>query len=51
MSVANATVSRPWFAQAWGVVSDLLVATALIWALPLLLGVATALVRFLRNTM
>jgi hypothetical protein len=51
MSVANVTVSRTWFAQAWGVASDLLVATALIWAVPLLLGVVTALIRFLLSAM
>jgi len=36
----------PW-QRAWEVVSDLLIATALIWTLPLLLGAGVALVEFL----
>ena len=47
----NASVSRTWFAQAWEVVSDLVLATALIWTLPLLLGVVTAIVRLLLKAM
>jgi hypothetical protein len=47
----NASVSSTWFAQAWEVVSDLVLATALIWTLPLLLGVVTAIVRLLLNAM
>jgi hypothetical protein len=43
----NATVSRTWFAQAWEVASDLVLATALIWTLPLLLGAVAAIVRLL----
>lgn len=35
------THSRMW--QVWDVASDLLIATALIWALPLVLGAAGAL--------
>jgi hypothetical protein len=44
MSVLPSPVvhSRLW--QTWDVASDLLIATALIWTLPLLLGVAAALV-------
>lgn len=37
--------SRLW--HAWDVASDLLIATALMWTLPLLLGAAGALVRAL----
>src|SRR6185436_331347 len=40
-------VTRSWFEQAWDVLSDFLIATALIWTLPLLLGAAAALVRLL----
>jgi len=40
-------VIHSWFGRAWQVGSDLLVATALIWTLPLLLGAAAALLRFL----
>jgi len=47
----NASVSSTWFAQAWEVVSDLVLATALIWTLPLLLGVVTAIVRLLLKVM
>jgi hypothetical protein len=34
----NAIVSRTWLSRAREVASDLLIATALVWALPLLLG-------------
>jgi hypothetical protein len=34
---------------AWGVASDLLIATALIWTLPLLLGAMNAIVQLLRD--
>lgn len=44
----NATVARTWFYRAWHVASDLIVATALIWALPLLLAAVTAIVTLLR---
>jgi hypothetical protein len=47
----NASVSRTWFAQAWEVASDLVLATALIWTLPLLLGAVAAIVRLLLNAM
>jgi len=43
----SAIVSRSWFGHAWDVASDLLIATALLWALPLGLGAVTALVRLL----
>ena len=39
------THSRMW--QAWAVASDLIIATALMWMLPLLLGVMGALFRLL----
>ena len=51
MIAPNATVSRTWFAQAWQVASDLVLATALIWTLPLLLGAVTAIVRLLLKVM
>jgi hypothetical protein len=43
----SAIVGRSWFGRAWDVASDLLIATALLWALPLLLGAVTAVVRLL----
>jgi len=51
MIAPNATASRTWFAQAWDVASDLVLATALIWTLPLLLGAVVAIVRLLRKAM
>ena len=51
MIAPNATVSRTWFAQAWEVASDLVLATALIWTLPLLLGIVAAIVRLLLKAM
>ena len=41
----NAPVSRTWLARAWEVASDLVIATALVWALPLLLAAAAAVLR------
>ena len=41
----NASVSRTRFARGWDVASDLVLATALIWALPLMLGAIAAVVR------
>jgi hypothetical protein len=41
----NLPPTRTWFAQAWQVASDLVLATALIWILPLLLGAIAAIVR------
>jgi hypothetical protein len=49
--VPNASVSRTWFAQAWEVASDLVLATALIWTLPLLLGAVAAIVRLVLKAM
>lgn len=43
----TAIVARGWFQQAWDVASDLLIATALVWALPLLLGAVAAVFRLL----
>jgi hypothetical protein len=51
MIAPNATVSRTWFAQAWEVASDLVLATALIWTLPLLLDAVRAIVRLLLTAM
>lgn len=47
MSVLPSPVihSRLW--QVWQIASDLLIATALIWTLPLLLGVVGAVVKLL----
>ena len=42
-------VSRTWFGDAWGVASDLVIATALLWAIPLLLGIVAAGVRLLSS--
>jgi hypothetical protein len=39
--------SRTWFHRAREVASDLLIVTALLWTLPLLLGAAAAVARFL----
>ena len=39
--------SRSWFGRAWDVASDLLLATAVVWTLPLLLGAAAAVLRLL----
>ena len=47
MSSLPALSSRSWWQRARDVVSDLLLATALIWALPLLLGAGVAVVEFL----
>ena len=47
MSVLPGPVTSSRWRQAWEVASDLLIATALIWALPLLLGVAGAVIAFL----
>jgi hypothetical protein len=44
----NATVSRSWFYSARHVASDLVVATAVIWALPLLLAAVIAVVKLVR---
>src|ERR1044071_9707161 len=38
---------RSWFGQAWDVAQDLLIATALVWTLPLLLGIGTAIIRLI----
>ena len=37
-----APVSRAWLARAREVISDLVIATALVWAVPLLLAAVTA---------
>jgi hypothetical protein len=51
MIAPNARISRTWFAQAWEVASDLVLATVLIWTLPLLLGTVAAIVRLLLKAM
>ena len=45
--LTSPSITRSWLGRAWGVVSDLVMATALIWALPLLLGIVAAAVRLL----
>ena len=47
MYLLPAPSTRSWWQRAREVVSDLLIATALIWTLPLLLGAGVALVEFL----
>jgi hypothetical protein len=47
MSVLPGPVSPSRSRQAWDVTSDLLIATALVWALPLLLGIVGAVVNLL----
>jgi hypothetical protein len=43
--------TRSWFGRAWEITSDLLIATALIWALPLLLGALVAAVRLIAQAL
>ncbi|HYS24009.1 MAG TPA: hypothetical protein VEP46_00355 [Vicinamibacterales bacterium] len=40
-------IARSWFRRAWDVASDLLLATAVVWALPLLLGAVVGVFRLL----
>ena len=47
MSVLPSPVTQSRLCQMWEVASDLLIATALIWTLPLLLGAVGALVQLL----
>ena len=47
MSALPSPVSYSRSRQAWNVASDVLIATALIWSLPLLLGVVRAVVKLL----
>jgi hypothetical protein len=51
MMAPNPTVSPTWFDQAWEVASDLVLATTLIWTIPLLLGAVSALIRLLLKAM
>ena len=46
MSVLPSPVTHSRLGQVWGIAFDLLIATAVIWTLPLLLGAAGALVKF-----
>jgi len=43
----NAPLSRTWLSHVWEVASDVVIATALVWALPLLLAAMTALLGLL----
>jgi hypothetical protein len=47
MPVPSSPVVPSRWGKVWEVISDLLIATALLWTLPLLLGAAGALLRFL----
>jgi hypothetical protein len=47
MAVLPSPVSHSRLRQAWEIASDLLIAIAVIWALPLLLGAVGAMVTFL----
>jgi len=47
MAALPSLVTRSRLEQAWDVLSDLMIATALIWTLPLLLGAAAALFKLL----
>jgi hypothetical protein len=47
MTALPSLVNRSRWEQAWDVLSDLLIATALIWTLPLLLGAGAALIKLL----
>lgn len=49
MSVLPSPMSYTGLRRAWEVASDLLIATALIWTLPLLLGAVAAVVRLLMD--
>ena len=40
-------VTRSWLRRAWDVASDLLLATAVVWALPLLFGAVAGVLRLL----
>ena len=51
MAALTRLVTKSRFEQAWDVLSDLLIATVLIWTLPLLLGAAAAFVRLLLRAM
>ena len=44
-------LTRSWFGRAWEITSDLLIATAIIWALPLLLGIVVAVVGLIAQAM
>ena len=47
MTALPSLVNRSRWEQAWDVFSDLMIATALIWTPPLLLGAASALIKLL----
>lgn len=47
MSVLPSPVTHRGLRRMWEIASDLLIATALIWTLPLLLGAMNAVVRIL----
>ena len=44
-------LTRSWFGRAWEITSDLLIATAIIWAFPLLLGAVVAAFRLLARAL
>lgn len=41
-------MTRSWLSHAWEITSDVVIATAVIWTLPLLVGAAAALARLMR---
>ena len=47
MSALTPVPTPSRLARAWELASDVVIATALLWTVPLLLGLATALVRML----
>ncbi len=49
MAVLPSPVTHSGWRRLWEVASDLLIATALIWTLPLLLGAALAVARLLMD--
>jgi hypothetical protein len=51
LTLTTPIVIRSRFGRAWEVTSDLLIATALIWTLPLLIGAAAALIELLVRAM
>jgi len=50
-SLVSPVVTRSWFGQAWEITSDFLIATAIIWAFPLLLGAVIAAVRLIAQAL
>ena len=47
MTALQGPIAESRLARAWSVTSDLVIATAVIWSIPLLLGAAAAVFRLL----